>query len=162
MNQYHFTLIVMLLFATLVGCGADPLQGVDSPEALTLYSIDGRDFEPGQEPETKEKFLSYPVLGKLEITDAEERKEIIAALKNGITDSDGTMAKCFWPRHAIRASQNGETIDYVICFECYQLEIHSNGASKTEPTTRKPQIVLNRRLKNSNIPLAPGMTEAND
>jgi hypothetical protein len=150
-------IVVAFVFA---GCGGDSATGLDTPEQLTLYSLDGRDFEPGEEPKTEEKFHGYPVLGKLEITDAAKRDEIVAALKDGLARSDGRMAKCFWPRHAIRVLEKGHSIDYVICFECYQLEIHKGASKSVKPVTREPQPVFNKFLKEASIPLAPGM--AND
>ncbi len=141
----------------LTGCGRDPVAGPDAPEQLTLYSIDGRHFEPGQEPKAAEKFHGYPVLGKVEITDVAKRKEIAGALKDGLAQSDGWMADCFRPRHAIRAVTNGRSIDYVICFECYQLEAHDGDSKSVKPVTREPQSVFNKHLKEAGIPLAPGM-----
>lgn len=116
-------LACVVVVAALSGCGRDPVAGLEAPEQLTLYSVDGRDFEPGQEPKVDEKFHGYPVLGKVEITETAKRREIAEALKDGMALSDGKMAKCFWPRHAIRTVTRGRTIDYVICFECYQVKI---------------------------------------
>ena len=152
--QCQMILIVMLSIAISGGCG-----NVDPPDSLTLYSIDGRDFEPGKEPQTEEKFHGYPVLGKVAIQDFEQRKKIFAALQKGISGSDGTVASCFWPRHAIRTSKHGNTTDYVICFECLQLQIHSGSSTKTEPTTRMPQSVFNKELQDADVPLAPGVSE---
>lgn len=146
-----------LIGAIFAGCGGGSVAHLDAPEQLTLYSIDGRDFEAGKEPKTEEKFHGYPVLGKIDVTDAEKRKEIIAALKEGMARSDGKMAKCFWPRHAIRAVEKGKTIDCVICFACYQLEVHEGGSKRVEPTTRDPQKVFNKHLMQAGVPLAPGM-----
>jgi len=131
------------------GCGQE-----SAPEQLTLYSIDGvRD--PRNMPKAEEQFHGYPVLGKIEVTDAKVRQEIMAAIKDGMARSDGALPKCFWPRHAIRAFEKGKKIDYVICFECLQLQIHANGTPQTEPTTREPQSVLNKHLKAAGIPIAP-------
>jgi hypothetical protein len=142
------------------GCGRDPVASPETADSLTLYSIDGRDFEPGKAPKSEETFHGYPVLGKVEVKEAAKRKEILSALKDGIAHSDEKMmAKCFWPRHALRASEKGKTVDYVICFECYQLKIHSDGKVKTEPTTREPQSVLSKHLKDAGVPLAPGTVE---
>jgi hypothetical protein len=154
-RKFVFCVIFALV---LMGCRRDPLGGVDVPEQLTLYSIDGRDFEPGKQPKVDEKFHGYPVLGKVEITDAGKRKEIIAALKEGLAHDDGSIAACFWPRHAIRVVDKGRTIDYVICFQCYQVQAYDGNAKSVKPVTREPQPVLNRHLKEAGIPLAPGMS----
>jgi hypothetical protein len=142
--------VVSLAF---VGCRRSSVADLDGPEQLTLYSIDGGDSEP----KAGEKLQGYPVLGKVEVTDADKRKEIVAALKEGLTRSDGTMAKCFWPRHAIRTVDKGRTLDYVICFECLQLKLHDGSSASVKPVTREPQAVFNKYLKEAGIPLAPGM-----
>ena len=158
MRGHLVTLLAyVVVAAALSGCGRNPVAGLKQPEQLTLYSIDGRDFEPGQEPKADEKFHGYPVLGKIEVTDAAKRQEIVEALQDGLAQSDGTMAKCFWPRHAIRAVENGRTLDYVICFECLQLEAYVDGSKSVKPVTREPQSVFNKHLKEASIPLAPGM-----
>jgi hypothetical protein len=140
----------------IAGCRGDPVASLDMPEQLILYSIDGRDFRPGQEPKSEEKFHGYTALGKIEVTDEIKRSEIIVALKEGMARSDGMTAKCFWPRHAIRAVEKGRTIDYVICFECLQLEVHEGQSKSLIPVRWEPQAVFNRHLKEAGIPLAPG------
>ena len=76
---------------------------LDSADSLTVYSIDGNDYEPGKEPKSEEKFYDYPVLGKVEVTEPSKRQELIDALKAGITDHNKGI-KCFWPRHGSRRS----------------------------------------------------------
>lgn len=159
----QLTTRLTLLVAIFVGCGRDSLSGINAPESLILYSIDGRDFPPGKEPITEEKFHRYPVLGKVEIKDPDKRKAIITALKKGISESgDGAMADCFWPRHAIKLTENGKTIDYVICFECSRIYIYSGGSIERKPTTSKPQSVFNKHLQDANVPLTPGMVETDE
>src|SRR5689334_1966387 len=73
-----------------------------TPDQLTLYSIDGRDPDRRQHLGSNEDYHGYPVLGKLEVADAAQRRQIMRALNEGITGSNGTSNKCFWPRHGIR------------------------------------------------------------
>jgi hypothetical protein len=149
-------LVVSSLFlGLLAGCSRDPLAQLNTPQQLTLYSIDGRDFEPGEEPKTDEKFHGYPVLGKVEITDESKRRELITALRDGFDHSDGKMAKCFWPRHALRLEENGRTIDIVICFECYQVEVRPNPTRKAKAITRDPQPLFDQTLTDADVKLAP-------
>lgn len=156
-NRFLAQLAWVFVTAAIAGCGGDSAPGLDAPEQLTLYSIDGRDFEPGQEPKTEEEFHGYPVLGKLEITDADKRREIIDALKQGLDQKDVKPAACFWPRHAIRTIESGQTTDYVICFECYQLAIHKGTERHGKPVSREPMALFNKHLTEAKIPLAPSM-----
>lgn len=94
---------VVALAAFAVGCRGNSLSSVDVPDQLVLYSIDGRDFVSNQleKPVTNESFHEYPVLGKMEIEDRTAKREIIRAVKDGVRQSDGTLAKCYWPRDGI-------------------------------------------------------------
>lgn len=144
----------------LLGCSEKPVPGLNQPEKLMLYSIDGTEPRPEDEDPAGEKFQGYPILGQLEISDDALKTRIIEAIRKGLADSDGSLAGCFWPRHAIRSVTGGRTTDYVICFECQQLEVYEDGSSRTVlPITRHPQKVFNELLNSANIPLAPGMIE---
>jgi hypothetical protein len=145
----------MCLATALTGCGSKPTSEFGAPEQLTLYSIDGRDSEPGQKPQTEETFHHYPVLGKVELTDAEQRRELLAALQSGIDSGDRDPRKCFWPRHAIRTVEKSRTREYVICFQCRQMYIYEDGSESRKPITDQPQPRLNKFLQEAGVPLAP-------
>ena len=143
--------IILLLIVAIVGCSSDPLLNIESSPTFVMFSLDGRRQATG----TDESFRGYPVLGKIEFTKAEERADVIAALRDGCRESLSAMAKCFWPRHAISTVQNGETIDYVICFECHQVAIYSDSGKKVMPMKNSPQTVLDKLLQSYGIPLPP-------
>jgi hypothetical protein len=160
--RIHFvTFFACVSFAfALVGCGSEPISRIDASEQLILYSIDGGDYEPGQAPKTDEIFHGYPVLGKVDITDTAKRKEVVAALRKGLANSDGKTSRCFSPRHAIRAvAKGGRTIDYVVCFQCDKVEAYDGDSKTVLPVTREPQRVFNKHLSEAGVPLAPGMVE---
>lgn len=95
--------IVVVCFQA--GCGRDrvvgPETGADFPIQLILYSIDGRK-EAEKSLEGKETFYGYLVLGKVDVKDAEKRKELFAALKQGMAHKrrvNGTLLLAA-PRHS--------------------------------------------------------------
>ena len=152
-----------LLFACAVspmtiGCGVDTRSVLDSADAITLYSIDGNDyFPPEKKPKTDEEFHSYPVLGKVEITEAPKLSQLVAALKESI-DEHGGGAKCFWPRHGVRVLRGNRWVDYVICFQCGNVYEYTSasGSRRKEEGGRKPlKEILNRYLTDAGVPLAP-------
>src|SRR4051794_13551949 len=110
-------LLVGVILAA-AGCASPPstsLAWPESPDELTVYSIDGRHREvrlldPSSKTEAAETFHGYPVLGKVEITDPEQRRELIAALKEGYLRRPQMGAKCFFPRHGIRAVARGKAV----------------------------------------------------
>lgn len=159
MNRLFPVVLIAFGASTLAGCRPGSIDDLNAPEALTLYSINGGEAPVEQKDNSAENFHGSPVLGKTEITDAATRREIIAAIKKGMADSDGTMAKCFWPRHAIRAMENGKTTDYVICFQCLQLAIHEADDVRIEPITTSPKATLNQQLQSAGVRLAPDPTD---
>ena len=133
---------------------AEGLPCLNTPEELVLYSIDGRE-EREDVSSSDEQFHGYPILGKLQVKQATARAAIIAAIKGGVAQSDGSAAACFWPRHGIHVVENGESADYVICFECSQMAIYHRENKDSAPTTSYPQSVLDGYLEGAGIPLAP-------
>ncbi len=149
-------MVVLATAAVVAGCARRPFPPVVVPSQLTLYSLDGRDgLTPEELARASERFHNFPVLGKVEVASAETRRELMAALRDGIAASDGTAAKCFWPRHGLRTVEKGETIDYVICFQCLQLMEYRGEKSLDRTTTRDPEPVFDRPLKQAGVPLAP-------
>ena len=153
----------LLLGALIAGCGRSSstltTATIPAPDELTLYAIDGLVNEPESFVTDAKHFRGYEVLGKLEITDPESRREIMAAVLAGIGESDGTVASCFWPRHGVHVVTDGKAVDYVICYECLQAYVFSEAGNTGEATTNTHQAVLSDRLTAAGIKLAPGMKE---
>src|SRR5690606_26013570 len=118
MSRLAIVLPLVLGAVSLCGCSRRSIENLPVPEQLTLYSLLGFGEARGE----MESFHRYPVLGKIEVTDPEQRREIYMALHKGI-DPSVDITLCFQPRHGIRAVVDGQTTDYVICYECYQVRI---------------------------------------
>src|SRR5688572_10277234 len=90
----------LLSVAIFAGCGQSrpvtvaPAQS--APDQLTLYAIDGLVNEPESFESDATHFRGYEILGKVEITDPAEQQKIMQAIEDGINESDGTVAACFW------------------------------------------------------------------
>lgn len=125
---------------------------LDKAETIDLYSI-----LPQQEKDpNKETFQKYPVLGKTKIKDAEVRKRVIGALVKGAADNNEGQAKCFDPRHAIRATHDGKTVELVICFACNYVQVAVDGKSvRGFSPSKAPEAVLDKVLTDAKVPLAP-------
>lgn len=146
----------LLLVAVIAGCGQSPPP---APDQLTLYAIDGLVNEPESFVSDATRFRGYVILGKIEITDPAARQEIVKAVVDGISESDGTVASCFWPRHGVHVVTNGKAVDYVICYECLQVYLFSEDGDTGKPTTAKHQAVLTDRLTAAGIKLAPSIED---
>jgi hypothetical protein len=112
---------------------------------LTLLSLEPRtDAAAG----AAESFHGFPVLGRVELTDAALRTRVIEALERGVRESDGGMAACFSPRHGIAARRGEATLDLVICYQCQQILLHgSDGAVRLFLTSASPDPTLTQALR---------------
>jgi hypothetical protein len=149
----------LLCVTWVVAHARGPVGRLSEPDELILYSLAGYEHLPslgGPAPEG-ELFHKVPVLGKLDVKDPLARREIVAALQDGAARGD-KLAFCFFPRHGIRVTQSGQTLDFVVCFECYQFKLYGDGDVQTLPITRDPQEVFNQHLQAAGVPLASGMT----
>lgn len=159
-----FARFIMVLILAAAGCGGSTSTATTStivtPDELTLYAIDGLVNEPAEFVTDDKHFRGYLVLGKVEITEPKARLEIMRAINDGISESDGTVASCFWPRHGVHVETEGKTIDFVICYECLQVYVFSGRERPDmQPTSEKHQAMLTDRLTAAGIKLAPSVEE---
>jgi hypothetical protein len=146
-----------------VGCGnntpaeepakipAEALAALEQAEEFELLSLDPT---PGADA-PKNAFRGWGILGRVKITDDDTRKRLIEGLKKGVAENDGMVAACFNPRHGICVSKDGKQADFVICFECLQVEVHVNDHPYQLLTTHSPQPVFDEVLRQTGVPLAP-------
>jgi hypothetical protein len=102
----------------------------------------------------------YPVLGKVEVTEIEQRRQLIDALKAAIAQPNVAQAGCFLPRHVLRVEQDGQTIDYVICFHCRNYHLYVDGRLRTGyKSSISPDAapVFNKLLDEAKVPVVPPM-----
>jgi hypothetical protein len=118
---------------------------------VELYSLDP--IFP--EKEADKAFHGWKVLGKLTIKDEKPRKLLAAAVDKGF--KEGKEKKdCFQPRHGIRIVSEFQTIDLVICFQCYKTQIvvaENDGVDVS--IANSPQPALDKLLTDAGIKLAP-------
>jgi hypothetical protein len=163
-------LLALVLLALTIGCnGNEPSAFPDAPEGVVLFSIDPtyRSKELGNlspDQEKAEKLHGYRLLGKTEITDGTVRRKVVTAVKEAIKNAPPNPAKCFDPRHVLRITKAGKTIDLVICFACKQYEIFQpdsevHGQAKTIAADAQP--ALDQVLTDAGVPLAPSVLTRN-
>ena len=160
--QARLTYCLCCIAACLVtACGDDKrphsILYLQTPDELTLYSIDGREFPPGQQPKTDEQFHGYPVLGKVTFTDRADREKLMEALNRGLRQDRATSG--FSPGYGLRAVTDGQAYDYVICFECERVQIHNGPSVMYHGINDTPRSIFNEYLTAAGIELAPPATE---
>jgi hypothetical protein len=124
----------------------DVLDGADEWE---LYSL----FPDERNTELPERFGKWPVLGKTTVRDPEVLRRLRRALWAATPRYESLNgAKCFWPRHGIRASHEGRTVELAICFECQHIY---QGDGKHSGVGREAQPVFDAVLREARLRLAP-------
>jgi hypothetical protein len=124
-------------------------------EQFELLSLD----PDRQEVEPSEAFHGWKVLGTTTVTEAAVREELIAALENGVRNAF-VPAECFIPRHGIRLTSGGVTTDFVICFQCAQVQAFvADKPAQGFLTTGSPQAVFDNVLKAAKVPLPAAADE---
>ena|ERR1700722_1663745 len=125
-------------------------------ENATEYEVYSLDSDPGEGD--KDGFHRWKVLGKTTVTNEKKRTTLLEALSKGVADNKGEAAKCFIPRHGLRATHDGKTVDLVICFQCMQVYVYddpkSDKKTKTFLTTGSPEEAFDKVLKDAGVTLA--------
>jgi len=143
-------------------CLANPASGEDNalPEGVLKILFKAEKLELlslHPEPEKKkpkDHFHGYTVLGKTAIQDVAVRKKLVESFTKGM-EGTITPAKCFEPRHGIRITQDGKTVDLVICFACSQFYVHDASGKVTKYLVNAtPEPLLDKELKDAGIPKA--------
>jgi hypothetical protein len=152
--------ILTALLVVYAACGANAggalpakaLEILDKPDSVELYSLEP-DPPEGKKPE--KSLHGWPVLGSVVLKDAKVRDGAIAALRAGAGLGHG--AKCFEPRHAIRAKRGGKTVDVLVCFGCGWIYVYYDGdkeESAVLSTDRGALPEFEKILKKAGVPLS--------
>jgi hypothetical protein len=100
-------------------------------------------------------FHGWEIIGRTSIRDEDKRKKLVAAFKTGVEENQGIGAACFRPRHGIRITEQGKTTDFIICFECFQVQVVVDGLpQRAVLVTRTPEPAFNEALKAARLPLS--------
>jgi hypothetical protein len=134
----------------------DDVQAVISrSQRLELLSLDPKQLAAANvTDDARNLFHGWRVLGRTPVDDPNARRQVIDALNRSIQENKGLAAACFVPRHGLRASAGGRTVDLVICFQCFQIRYYDGQAQGGVLTTASSRALLNRLLRQANVPLA--------
>ena len=98
---------------------ATAAHALANPDGMELLSLDPK--RPNEKP--KDEFHGWKVLGRTAIKNDMTRRKLAGDLVAAAESSEGLAAACFNPRHGLRVKRGDKTIDLVVCFECFQVEV---------------------------------------
>ena len=121
---------------------------LEQPDQFELLSLD-----PAHRKKiVKPNFHGYKVLGTTLVKDAETRKELVTAFESGVVENQGLEMFCFNPRHGIRVTRDGKNVDFVICFECLEVQVYGDARGYFL-VSGTPQRVFDKALRDANVSL---------
>jgi hypothetical protein len=125
-------------------------EALAKAEQFEILSLDR-----GVEDKSANGFHEWKVLGKTVVKAEETRNKLVAAIKQGVEDTEGVTAKCFRPRYGIRVTHDGKTYEFVICCECFKAVVYEDAKVATRfMIAASPQTVFDQVLRDAGIPLA--------
>ena len=133
-------------------------EALDGADQYELLSLEPERPVPPASPGS-DMFHGHRVLGGTAVCDQATRRKLADALRRGAESILAFRPACFNPRHGIRATRAGRTTDFVICFECEQVEVWSGGQLVANwSTDSSPQPTFDQVLQQAGVPL-PKPTE---
>lgn len=102
------------------------------------------------------KYWRFLVVAKTKVTDASVKTELLDAFYKGVADArPDASAACFSPRHAIRATSKGKTVELVICFDCYGFRGSAPNGWIGGAVTKAPRETFNRVYTAAGLNIQP-------
>jgi hypothetical protein len=143
----------LLYWVSRPGISPAAAVSLDRAESLEFFSLLPRYVEDRTQP----NFQGYHILGQARITDPSDRQRLTTSLKRGARFHFTILGghACFSPRHGIRATNGHVATDFVICFECGHVYVHTNSQREHFGICAFPQSTFDALLKKSGLPLAP-------
>ena len=118
---------------------------------LELFSLDPVIRDKTDDTST---FHGWKVLGSTKLPAGNSRSSLLDALDTGIAEHDGTVVKCFDPRHGLRVTYQGKQHDFLICFHCYQAQWYIDDAENEGfLLSRSPQPTFDKLLRDASVTL---------
>jgi hypothetical protein len=164
MTRYSFLALALLFAFANTGRSQDK-EANKLPDAvrtalekageLEVYSLNGETNE-------KDGWHGSKVLGKTTLK-KENATKLASTIAKGVSEGD-RGARCFIPRHGVRATYDGKTYDLVICFECGWVYVYTDKSDKPKVLmiSNSPSGALNKILTDAKVPTKPAKEKEKD
>lgn len=121
--------VIILAFGVCFGCTrpkeavkpipSEELDVLERADSMEIFSLNPHVTRSGNNKgDPNSYFRGWQVLGQVAVPDRRKRREVAETLVECTRRSSGRMFHCFEPRHGIRVTHDGETVEFVICYEC--------------------------------------------
>jgi hypothetical protein len=130
---------------------------LQNAERIEVFRLNPKPL-PDEGKNTKRGFHGYAILIEGQTETAERRKEIASFLGKTLHWNELRKALCFNPRHGVRVVSGKQTLDFLICFECYRVQVfegdklHSSFALSQPKDNPIEQLLRNVEKKATERP----------
>lgn len=125
-------------------------QALNSADRFEVFSLDPSPVDE----RTPQSFRGYRILGSTVISDSATQTRLSDSLRNSV-DIAWSVPRCFSPRHAVRVTHGAKVTDFLICFECFQVEVWEDRTRIASwITSTSPQRVFDDIFQGAGIPMA--------
>lgn len=139
-------------------------QVLEQSPQLILLSVNpgAEDYDSVVGSKTPAMFHGHMILGQTVIADPATKTALLASFYDGfVAPPDPRGLKqigfgCFNPRHGIRATHNGKTVDLLICFGCRKFNgyLNNHQFAQFKNINDAPAKKFNEMLTAAGAPLA--------
>jgi len=160
MRFFSTTIICLLFFVACSENQPPPAKRIPAELSTVLKAagvLELHSLDPTRRgDEADPPFQHWRDLGSTNISNANAKSKLLDSLDAAVAANDGSIADCFFPRHALRAKHEGKTYDVVICFQCSHAHWYIDDTQQSQfLLTASAKKTLDDFLVDANIELAP-------
>ena len=127
------------------------LRALETPSEATLYSLHP---DPRAPYWFASRFRGYRVLGRLPLKNEIHRLQVARAVAQAAQTYQGNFKCVFSPRHGLRVQSRGKTYDFLICYECSQMEVYAEEREIAELSIGGSPDLMNSMLRAAHVRIA--------
>lgn len=132
-----------------------PSEGISKLELISVTP----ELNPASiiRPDASKTFHGYPILGRREIENQSVINDLLGSVNKSLRPHVANLC-LFFPRHGLKIFYKDSEVDYLICYQCGDVEKFQNNNDNKPGTLsidKSSKEVLDRYLTEAKIPLAP-------
>jgi hypothetical protein len=105
---------------------SDLTKELQKAQRVQVFRLDPKPLK-GKTAGAKGEFHGYDILSESSAGTADARKEVTAFIAKTLHWNELRKALCFNPRHGVRVVVGKRTLDFLVCFECYAVEVYEKN-----------------------------------
>ena len=137
---------------------------LEASQQTILFSLNPVDNSEGYDTplgaSLPKQFHGHDIMGQTVVVDTKTKAELLASFYDAMVSPPVNGLKqigmgCFMPRHGLRATLDGQTVELLLCFSCHKFQLF-RGAQQIRENfiTDMPRPTFDRILTQPKIPFS--------